>query len=103
MDKACKKMLYGTFKVEKEIFFNQVKNGHLHEYICLYQNKERPLVQQTLIAVSIKEISSVREAGAVGVVVNSSYSWFIPSAVTPGQVDGVTHTAIGQPAGVTAV
>ena len=71
--------------------------------ICLYRNRESPLVQQTLIAVGVKEIGSVWEAGAVRVVVNGPYSWFIPSAVTPGQVDGVTHAAVGQPTRVAAV
>lgn len=56
-----------------------------------------------MIAVGVKEVTSVWESGAVGVVVNGPYSWFISSAVTPGQVDGVTHAAVSQPAGVTAV
>lgn len=65
--------------------------------------RERPLVQPTLIAVGVKEIASVWESGAVGVVVNGSNSRFVSTAVTPGQVDGVTYAAVGQPAGVAAV
>lgn len=56
-----------------------------------------------MIAVGVKENASVWESGAVGVVVNSPYSWLIPSAVTPGQVDGITHAAVGEPTRVTAV
>lgn len=85
----------------KESFFNSSlrskkrKEKDICMNICLYRNRERPLDQQTLIAVGIKEISSVWEAGAVGVVVNGPYSWFIPSAVTPGHVDWITHAAVG--------
>lgn len=80
-------------RYEKDVLMN----------ISQYRNRERPIVQQTLIAVGIKEIGSVWEAGAVGVVVNGPYSWFISSTVTPGQVDGVTHTSISQPTGIAAV
>lgn len=57
----------------------------------------------TSVAVGVEQGCGVREACAVGVVVDSPHSGFVSTAVLPRDVDRVTDAAVSQPAGVTLV
>lgn len=57
----------------------------------------------TSVAVGVEQGRGVREAGAVGVVVDGPHPRLIPAAVLPRDVDGVADASIRQPAGVTLV
>ena len=59
--------------------------------------------RRTSVAVGIKQGCGVREASAVGVVVDCPHPGLVPAAVLPRDVDGVAYTAVGQPAGVALV
>lgn len=60
-------------------------------------------VSSTSVAVGVEQGCGVREACAVGIVVDSPHSGFISSAVLPWDVDRIADAAVSQPARITLV
>lgn len=57
----------------------------------------------TSVTVGVKQGCGIREAGTIGVVVDSPHPGLVSAAVLARDVDRVADAAIGQPAGVTLV
>lgn len=57
----------------------------------------------TFEAVGVKQRRGVREARAVGVVVDSPHPRFVSTTVLARDVYGIADAAVGQPAGITLI
>lgn len=59
--------------------------------------------RSTSVAVGVEQGCGVREARAVGIIVDCPHPGLISTAVLPWNVDGIADAAVGQPARVTLV
>lgn len=65
--------------------------------------KEMIRLSLTFVAVGIKQRCGVREACAVGVVVDGPHPGLVSATVLARDIDGIADAAVGQPAGVTLI